>query len=263
MSATEHDATLLARDAAHATRTVRGARILVWDLPTRLFHWLLAGSFAGAWLLAESERWRNVHVGFGYAVLALLGVRLVWGLVGSRHARFASFALRPREALEYAQGLLAGRPRHYVGHNPLGSFAIVGLLALALATGVTGYLNYAGIGGEDAFEDVHEALATAWLVLVGVHVAGVLVSSLLHRENLPRSIVTGYKDGAPADGIARSHPVVGLLVVAVAATAFAWGSGALGGTFGGAAGGAGAAPGAGAAESAIARGAGRGDDDDD
>lgn len=259
MSATEYDTTAGARAGAEAGGTRRGTRILVWDLPTRLFHWLLAGSFAGAWLLAESDRWRNVHVGLGYVVLALLVVRLVWGVVGSRHARFTGFALRPREAIEYAQGLLAGRPRHYVGHNPLGSFAIVGLLGLALATGVTGYLNYAGIGGEDAFEDLHEAFATAWLVLVGVHVAGVVVSSLLHRENLPRSIVTGYKDGVPADGIARPHAFVGLLVVAVAAVAFAWGSGALGGAPGAAV----TAPGAGPAASAIARDGSREDDDDD
>lgn len=253
MSATERHA----GDAAYATDVDRGTRILVWDLPTRAFHWLLASAFAGAWLLSESERWRNVHVGLGYAVLALVAVRIVWGFVGSRHARFSEFAFRPRAALDYARALLAARPPHYAGHNPLGGLAIVGLLVLAVATGATGYLNYAGIGGEDAFEDLHEAFATAWLVLVGVHVAGVLIGSLAHRENLPRSMVTGYKHGATADGIARSHAAIGVLVVAIAAGAFAWGSGLPGGEP------AGARAGAGSADSAIAHEREHGDDDDD
>jgi cytochrome b len=246
--------------AAPAEPTRRTMRILVWDVPTRVFHWLLAGSFAGAWLLSESERWRNVHVGLGYAVLALVALRIVWGFVGTKHARFANFAFRPREALDYAKSLLAGRPRHYTGHNPLGGLGIVGLLVLAVATGVTGWLNYAGVGGEDAFEELHEAFATAWLVLVAVHVAGVLVGSLAHRENLPRAMVTGYKEGAPADAITRPHAVAGLLVAGVAAAAFAWGCGA----FGTPPGGAGATAGEGAAaDSAVANGRAYDDDHDD
>jgi cytochrome b len=201
-------------------------RILVWDVPTRVFHWSLAAAFAGAWILSESERWRNWHVGFGYAVLALIVFRVLWGFVGSQHARFAAFAFRPRAAFEYAAGLLRGRPPRYVGHNPLGGLAIVALLVLGVLTGVTGYLTYNEIGGE-RFEELHEGLASAWLALVVVHVAGVLIGSLLHRENLVRAMITGWKMGAPADAIARAYAPVGLALAAVVAGVFAWGGGAL------------------------------------
>lgn len=201
-------------------------RILVWDVPTRVFHWTLATAFAGAWLLSESERWRNWHVGFGYAVLVLVAFRVYWGFAGTRYARFAGFALRPRAAFDYAVGLLRGRPPHYTGHNPLGGIAIVALLVLGALTGLTGYLTYAEIGGEGLGE-LHEGLASTWLALVVVHVAGVVVGSLAHRENLARSMLTGRKTGAPSDGIARAYAPVGIALATVAAAAFVWGGGAL------------------------------------
>ena len=95
-------------------------KILVWDLPTRLFHWLLAASFAGAFLTAESERYRDVHVLLGYTVLALLAFRLLWAFAGTRYARLSSFAFGPTAVMEYLKSLLRRRPIHYTGHNPAG-----------------------------------------------------------------------------------------------------------------------------------------------
>lgn len=193
------------------------SRILVWDLPTRLFHWLLAASFAGAFLTAESERWRDIHVALGYTMLGLVAFRLVWGLVGTRYARFASFAYGPRAVLTYVKSLLSRSPQHYLGHNPAGSWAIYGLLALSALAGASGYATYNDIGGH-AMEEVHEAIANGLLALVMVHVAGVLASSLRHGENLVRSMITGYKTGACAAGIRYRHRIVGAaLVGAVAA----------------------------------------------
>ncbi len=146
-------------------------RILVWDIPTRLFHWLLAASFAGAFLTAESERYRDVHVALGYLLLALIGFRVVWGLVGTRYARFRSFAFRPSQVLSYLRSLLRCSPQHYVGHNPAGSWVIYGLLLLGVLSGVTGYATYNELGGE-AFEELHEAFASAMLALVTLHVGG-------------------------------------------------------------------------------------------
>lgn len=199
-------------------------RILVWDIPTRFFHAALATCFAGAWLLSESERWRHLHFGFGYAVLALVAFRIVWGLVGSRYARFSDFAFRPRAAFEYAKSLLGGRPRHYVGHNPLGGLAIVAILLLAVATGATGWAMSNDIGGE-ALEELHEMLAATWLTVVGLHVAGVVVGSLLHRENLARAMVTGHKTGDAVDAIPRTFAPAGVVLAALVAFAFAWGAG--------------------------------------
>jgi cytochrome b len=188
-------------------------RILVWDMPTRLFHWLLAASFAGAFLTAESERYRDVHVALGYLMLALIGFRILWGLVGTRYARFRSFAFGPSQVLSYLRSLLRRTPQHYVGHNPAGSWVIYGLLALGVLTGVTGYAAYNELGG-DAFEELHEALANAMLALVALHVGGVVVSSLLHRENLVASMLSGYKSGAAAQGIRNARWLTGTLLVA-------------------------------------------------
>jgi cytochrome b len=197
--------------------TTMATRILVWDIPTRVFHWLLAGSFAGAFLTAESETWRDLHVLLGYTVVGLIGFRLLWGLVGTRYARFRSFAFRPSQVVGYLKSLLGRSPQHYVGHNPAGSWVIYGLLLLGLITGVTGYATYNEIGGE-WLEELHEGAANSMLALVGVHIAGVLVSSLLHRENLVRSMISGYKTGEPGQGLRRAHWLVGagLLAGAVA-----------------------------------------------
>jgi cytochrome b len=192
-------------------------KILVWDLPTRVFHWLLAVSFIGAFLTSESEYWRDIHVALGYTVVGLIGFRLVWGLVGSRYARFSSFAFGPSKVVAYLKSLLGGSPQHYVGHNPAGSSVIYGMLLLGLVTGASGYAIYNELGGE-WLEELHEAAANTMLALVGVHVAGVLVSSLVHRENLVRSMVDGYKRGQATEGIRRAGWLVGLgLILGVVA----------------------------------------------
>jgi cytochrome b len=173
---------------------VERTRILVWDLPVRVFHWLLALSFTGAFLTAESERVRDIHVLLGYAFLGLLAFRLVWGVAGSRYARFGSFAFGPRAVLAYLRSLLTPRPLHYVGHNPAGSWTIYAMIGLGLVAGASGWAVYDGAGGR-WLEDLHEGAANAMLALVLVHLAGVAVSSVLHRENLAAAMLTGYKSG--------------------------------------------------------------------
>lgn len=179
-------------------------RILVWDLPTRLFHWLLAASFAGAWLTAESERWRDVHVTLGYTFAALIAFRLVWGVIGSRYARFSSFVTGPAGVKRYLGSLLLMRPEHHVGHNPAGGWAVLALLGLGLATALTGYATYNNYGGH-WIEEMHEGTASAMLGLVAVHIAAVLLSSLIHRENLVRAMLDGFKRGGPAAAIRRKR----------------------------------------------------------
>ena len=124
------------------TETTSSSSTLVWDLPVRLFHWLLVACFAGAWLTSDSEHWRLAHVWFGYGMAGLVGLRLVWGLVGTQHARFASFVRGPRAALAYLRSLLGPRPQHYLGHNPAGGLAIVGDVIFAGSVGRTDFSHH-------------------------------------------------------------------------------------------------------------------------
>jgi cytochrome b len=201
-------------------------RILVWDVPTRVFHWLLALSFAVAYLTSESERYRDIHVVLGYTMLGLLGFRLLWGFFGTRYARFRAFLFKPREIAAYLFSLLQGKPKHYAGHNPAGSVAIWLLLALGISSGVSGVMLFQDIGG-DMLEELHEFTSNAMLAAVLIHIAGVVVSSLLHRENLVRSMITGFKRVpgqklssivGPDQGIRRSYLWLGVIMLAAVVT---------------------------------------------
>ena len=174
-------------------------RIRVWDLPTRLFHWLLAATFAGAWLTADSERWIGVHTTLGYAFAGLIGFRLVWGLVGPRYARFTSFVRGPAAVKRYLLSILTLRPEHHVGHNPAGGWAVLALLGLGALTALSGYATFNDFGGH-WLEELHEGAAGAMLALVFVHVGAVLLSSLIHRENLVRAMWNGFKRNAHSGG---------------------------------------------------------------
>ncbi len=204
----------------HEPRAPGTVRILVWDAPVRLFHWLMVASFAGAWLTAESERWRLLHVTLGYTMIGLVAFRLIWGITGTRYARFSTFVRSPAAAVRYLANLLKGRPERYVGHNPAGAIAILAMLLATLAIGVTGWATYNGTGGE-WFEELHEGAANAMLALVAVHVAAVVGSSLLHRENLVRPMITGYKSGAANEGIRTARWGFAALVM-VAVIAWWW-----------------------------------------
>ncbi|MGE5471016.1 MAG: cytochrome b/b6 domain-containing protein [Bacteroidota bacterium] len=187
-------------------------KILVWDWPVRLGHWLMAGGFAIAWLTSESETWRLVHVLAGATVLAVAAFRLPWGFIGSRYARFVDFVRGPTAVKDYLRSLLSLEPNHHVGHNPAGGWAIVLLLGLAILCGLTGWGAYNELG--DWLEELHEGLATSMLVVVIVHIAGVASGSLLHGENLVRAMLTGRKQGAPEDAIASPRPLAALVLLA-------------------------------------------------
>jgi len=157
-----------------------------------------------------------VHVTLGYTVLGLVAFRLVWGLIGTRYARFGSFAYGPRSVLTYLKSPFSRSPQHHLGHNPAGSWAIYTLLVLSLLAGASGYATYNDIGGH-WMEEGHEALANTLLGVVFVHIAGVLVSSLVHRENLVRSMLTGYKSAQAGSGIRFRHRIIGAALVAAVA----------------------------------------------
>lgn len=191
--------------------------ILVWDAPVRVFHWLMVASFIGAFITAESERWRLLHVTLGYTMAGLVVFRIAWGLIGTRHARFASFVRGPRAVVAYLVSILRGRPEHHTGHNPAGAVAIVALLVLTCVTAAAGWATYYEVGGK-WMEALHEGAANAMLAVVVVHVLGVLLGSRLHRENLVLAMVTGRKPGSTQEGIRSTRgAVAGLVLIAVLA----------------------------------------------
>jgi len=190
--------------------------VLVWDLPTRVFHWLLVLCFVLAYVTGEAEAWLVTHAVLGYTMLGLVGLRLVWGIVGTRYARFASFAYGPKQALGYLALAVTARAPRYLGHNPAGSWAIYALLALAVLSGATGWLAIQPFAGK-WLEELHEGAASTMLAVVLLHVGGAVVSSWLHRENLVRSMITGFKRGSPQDGLRGPMRIAGIaLLVAVA-----------------------------------------------
>ncbi|MCU0810816.1 MAG: cytochrome b/b6 domain-containing protein [Thiobacillaceae bacterium] len=195
-------------------------RILVWDWPTRIGHWLMAVSFLVAYLTGDSETWRLVHVFAGGTLAGLVAFRVLWGLIGTRHARFSDFLRAPSTAWRYLTGLVSGKAPHYAGHNPAGGYAVFALLLLGALAAVSGWPVYQDIGGE-WLEEVHEAVVNLMLLVVGVHLAGVVVGSLAHHENLPRAMVTGYKLGKPGEAIARGH-LWAVSILIGSAVAAAW-----------------------------------------
>ncbi len=191
-------------------------KTLVWDLPTRAFHWLLVASFAGSFATSESERLRDVHMLLGYSAVGLVAFRLLWGLVGTRYARFTSLPLSPRAVVDYLKSMLKLSPRHYFGHNPAGSWAIVAMLVLVAATAASGWALAMEVGPR-WMEDLHEGLSNATVALVVVHVVAVILSSALHRENLVRAMLTGYKPGGGPAAAGTRWFVALLLIGAVGA----------------------------------------------
>ena len=192
-------------------------KVLVWDAPVRVFHWLMVLSFAAAYLTAESERWRAVHVTLGYTMVGLVAFRVVWGLVGTRHARFSSFVRGPAAIAGYLRGLINGRAERHVGHNPAGALAIVALLVSTLVVTAAGWATYNDIGGE-ALKELHEVTANVMLAIVGVHIAGVLIGTWLHQDNLIGAMLTGRKPGRPEDAVRSAWRSVAVLMLAAVLT---------------------------------------------
>jgi len=202
----------LSATAARTTETIR-----VWDLPVRLFHWLLVATILIAFISAEEESalaaW---HVPAGWIAAVLIFFRIVWGFIGGEHARFADF-LRPGQIVHHVRGMLARTAERSIGHNAAGGLAIIALLGTVAGVVYTG----ATMRGESG-ESLHEAIANGLLALIAVHVLAVVATSLLTRENLVGAFITGNKraDKHPGAHDARP-PATAAIPVAVAAVGIA------------------------------------------
>ncbi len=207
--------------------TEQNERVLVWDLPTRVFHWLLVLSVSACWLSSDDDRYLYIHVFAGYSAFLLLMFRLTWGVWGTHHARFRSFAYEWSSVTEYLKGLLNGQAARHIGHNPAGSWAVFLILILILLTTLFGILLF---GGEEGHGPVskyvtwamgglarpaHEFLAWSLFAVVMLHLGGVILESIWHKENLTAAMVSGFKDGGEGRGGGHvSHRgIVGVLLL--------------------------------------------------
>lgn len=180
--------------------------IKVWDPFVRVFHWTLVLSFLVAYVTEED--FLSIHSYAGYIVLSLLLVRIVWGLVGTRYARFSDFVYSQKTIKKFLKDTLTFRAKRYIGHNPAGGAMILLMMMSLLITTLTGIAVY---GAEeqmgpladwftsnnsmwgDVFEETHEFFANFSVFLIVLHVAGVVVESIIHKENLVKSMIDGEK----------------------------------------------------------------------
>ncbi|MBK9081434.1 MAG: cytochrome b/b6 domain-containing protein [Rhizobiales bacterium] len=173
------------------TETAPG-EVRIWDRFVRLFHWSTVTLFALAYVTGEGPD--GVHHAAGYALLALAGARIVWGFIGSRHARFADFLYSPRAVLRFLLDTMRFRAPRHLGHNPAGGMMAVALLAMIVVICCSGLMQEMDVfWGRKWVETVHVYAVRGTLVLVGLHLVGVLAASLEHRENLARAMITGRK----------------------------------------------------------------------
>lgn len=189
----------------------------VYDLPTRLFHWIFAGLFIGAYIIAQTIDDESplyaYHMLMGIILAKLVILRVIWGLTGSQYARFSSFKLHPADLVSYFKEMLTGKTKRYLGHNPASSWMAVIMLTLALGLALSGVLMVRGINKE-FFEDVHELFAHAFLFVSVAHVLGVALHSLKHRDGLPLSMLDGkkeYQEGSKE--IESNRPFVAVMMV--------------------------------------------------
>ncbi len=164
----------------------------VWDLAVRVLHWSLVLTVAAAWLTRHSPgTW---HEWLGYAALAIVAARTIWGFAGSGNARFADFVRSPAATAAYARDVFAGHEARFIGHNPLGGWMVVALLALVALVGASGWMYTTDrFWGVPWVEELHETLSDILFAFVGLHIAGVVFSSVRHRENLAASMLHGRK----------------------------------------------------------------------
>ena len=182
-------------------------KVLIWDLPVRLIHWLLVLCFFGAYFTAEVDELKIIHFTLGYTLAALIVIRIAWGFIGTTHAKFRNFVRHPMAAIHYLRSVIRREHTTDVGHNPAGALAIVALLSLGLLVSVTGWSTLHEIYGEWAAE-IHEVLANIMLAVVVIHIVAVVGGSFLHKENLVKAMITGKKTAQHKDAIPKSKSLL-------------------------------------------------------
>ena len=165
--------------------------VKVWDPFVRIFHWSLVATYFGAYFIEGGDTGHEV---LGYIALGLVATRIVWGFIGTEYARFAQFVPSPHRLFIYTREAIRRHETRVLGHNPAGAVMILALICAVIATSATGWmLTTDAYWGDELIEELHELIANATVVLVGIHVAGAIYESVRHRENLILAMITGRK----------------------------------------------------------------------
>ena len=200
-------------------------KTIIWDLPTRVFHWLLVISYSVAWISFDDNRFLFVHVYGGYVFLTLLIFRLIWGIIGTHHARFHTFAYDYTSVMSYLKSLLNGSAMRHIGHNPIGGWAIFLMLIVGLLAGITGILVLGGEEGHGPLRhlvsydigihtrEFHAVIAWSMLAITIIHILGVVVESIIHKDNLIWAMFTGRKETAAGIASVHGHHLLGISIV--------------------------------------------------
>lgn len=190
----------------------------VYDLPTRLFHWMFAFSFLAAFIITKTidddSPYFSYHMILGLILSVLVVMRIFWGFFGSRYARFSSFILNPSKLIHYFQQLFLGKTERTLGHNPASSWVAMIMFGLALGLGVTGFLMTSGGVDKEILEDVHDVLANAFIIAVVGHIAGLVFHTIRHREWIGSSMIHGKK-GSVEGQVGIDHPHRGAAIAFV------------------------------------------------
>ncbi|GIL17937.1 MAG: hypothetical protein FMNOHCHN_03609 [Ignavibacteriaceae bacterium] len=198
-------------------------KILVWDLPIRIFHWLFAGLFVGSFAISHLVSKHNplfgLHALFGILLVILVVYRVIWGIFGSEHAKLKHLFFSPAELIAYVKDEIFGPGKKYIGHNPGAAYFTLAILIIPIFSVLTGFNMVSS--GTETLEEVHELLGNGAMVLVGLHVLGILTYTLKHKELISLSMIKGTKMGPESEGLKSSHPIAALvLVVLISAATF-------------------------------------------
>lgn len=189
-------------------------KIKVFDLPTRLFHWCFAGLFVTIYFITntfdDESTVFTAHMLLGLMLVFITFLRLIWGVMGSKYARFSSFVLAPRDLLAYLKAVLTGTTEAKVGRNPASSWAALTMMGLGFGLGGTGYLMATG-RSTDTLEEVHELMANGFLVVALLHIGGIVLHMVRHKDKMGLSMIHGFKNATDTTtGISHSYRAVGL-----------------------------------------------------
>ena len=197
-------------------------RLRAYDLPVRIFHWCFAILFVLSFTISKFIDDDSVlyayHMLSGILMAVLVVLRIIWGVVGSKTARFSSFPLNPSEILTYLVSIVSSKSKRYLGHNPASSYAALLMMLFTLGIAFSGLMMSVRVY-KDFFEEIHELLAHGFLIVVILHLAGVILHQIRHNDNMITSMISGSKDKIEGeDEIESNHPIIALIFVVLIAS---------------------------------------------